>query len=68
MAKNIADKTPMVEAARVRVSCSFTRRLGIDLKWPSHSGFAGVRVFEPGVSRAIHGGRHAQCVFARSNV
>ena len=47
MAKKMADKTPMVEAARVRASCSFTRRLGIDLNLSLHSGKAGVRVFEP---------------------
>ena len=46
-AKKIADKTPMVEAARVSASCSFTWRLGIDLTLHSHSGYAGVRVFEP---------------------
>ena len=47
MAKKMADRTPMVEAARVRASCSFTRRLSFELRLYSHSGYAGVRVFEP---------------------
>ena len=35
----------------------------------SHSGEAGVRVFEPGECRAIQiRGEHARCVFAMSNV
>ena len=36
---------------------------------PTHTGYAGMRVFEPGECRAIrNGGEHARCVFAMPNV
>ena len=47
MAKKIAERTPIVEAARVRASCSFTELLGTELILHSHSGSAGVLVLEP---------------------
>ena len=47
MAKKIVERTPMVEAARVRGSCSFTELHGTDLILHSHSGSAGMLVLEP---------------------
>ena len=54
MAKQIAERTPMVEAASVKASCSLMDLIDLGFVLRSHSGLAGVRVLEPRLGVAIH--------------
>ena len=47
MEKKIADRTPTVEAASVKASCSFIELIDLGSVLLLHSGYAGVRVLEP---------------------
>ena len=62
MQKKMADSAPIAAAQRVSASCSFI--VGLKQSTPafSHSGAAGVHVFEPGASQAILWYAHAEVV------